>query len=355
MSVSWVSLVTFEKRDLVRYYGGKGKLTPFIEEVLATVAPGITTISDNFAGTGAVGLALRKSGYKVSSNDIMYFASCLNVVNLNFTTAPFFQNLGSLENVLHSLNNLEGSTDFITLNYSPAGKMGRMFFTQENARRIDAIRFQIFEWKHQHKISSQEEQFLIGLLLKAINRVSNVTGTYAAYLKTWDARSAKRLELSNSDANYLGPQGSTTNKDIFELETSKTEVAYLDPPYNNRDYSSNYFLLEVIAKGWYENEFYPKGVTGLVPFPEQKSTFSSKRTAMSSFEKLLEHVSSDVVLLSYSNEGIVPISELESLFEKHGDLTKFKRQHKRFRSINQDGTKTQTNEHILVLKRESRG
>jgi adenine-specific DNA-methyltransferase len=336
----------------MRYYGGKSKLLEFIAEVADQEVPGHEKLSDLFAGTGVVGSHFRKMGNIVHANDILYFSYCLNVLSLSLDKGMEWEAFGGLENVTTVLNELEGQKGFITTQFSPSGSASRAYFSIFNAMKIDAIRSQIEEWALAGTISELEKAALIGLLLKAINRVSNVTGTYAAYLKTWDARALKPLLLDASDAALEGPTGLVTNSDIFDLDmTHRAQIAYLDPPYNHRDYASNYFLLEVIATGWFNNEFTPRGVTGMVKFQEKKSTFSSKRSVEDAFRKLFEHLNSEVTLLSYSDEGLFPIPNLLSMMSDYGEVSDVQKSHKRYRSINQDGSNHKLLEHVLVLRR----
>lgn len=336
----------------MRYYGGKSKLLEFITQVAGQEVPGHKSVSDLFAGTGVVGSHFRSLGNQVHANDILYFSYCLNVLSLSFSTAVDCGSLGSFENAIRLLNSLEPEVGFITEHFSPHGDASRAYFTIDNAMKIDAIRGQIHQWVSSGTISKMEEAALIGFLLKAINKVSNVTGTYAAYLKTWDSRALKPIALSPGDISLEGPIGAVTNSDIFALDmTSNPEITYLDPPYNNRDYASNYFLLEVIATGWFDREFSPRGVTGMVNFQDKKSEFSSKRSVEDAFRKLFEHLNSEVTLLSYSDEGLLPISNLVAMMSDYGDVSDIQRSHKRFRSINQDGSKTKLQEHLLVLRR----
>jgi len=336
----------------MRYYGGKSKLLEFIGQVVNQEAPGSQQFADLFAGTGVVASHFRQVGMYVQANDILYFSYCINVLNLAFECNGGFESLGGIRKAAEILNELPVEADFITMNFTPIGDASRAYFTVENGMKIDTIRTQIEKWVDAGVINSIEKAALIGLLLKAINRVSNVTGTYGAYLKTWDPRSLKPLILEAGDAVLIGPLGKATNCDIFSLDMSKClEISYLDPPYNNRDYASNYFLLELIATGWFTGEIKPQGVTGMVHFPHKKSAFSSKRTVDAAFRRLFEHINSKLILLSYSDEGLLPISYLVGMMSDYGKVEDFQRDHKRFRSINQDGAKKKLQEHILVLRR----
>lgn len=91
----------------------------------------------------------------------------------------------------------EGIHDYITENYSPAGQVGRMYFSIDNAMRIDFMRIKIEEWKREQLISDKEYYYLIACLLESVSKVANIAGVYGAYLKKWDPRSVKRMKFSH--------------------------------------------------------------------------------------------------------------------------------------------------------------
>jgi len=336
----------------LRYYGGKGKLVDFIYEVASQEVQGKFTMADAFSGTGVVGLGFRKRGHIVQANDILYFSHCLNVSNLSNVKGEQLAGVGGLDAALMALSSLKPRTGFITEHFSPSSLSQRQYFTSENAGRLDAMRQQIESWFEDGSIDLIEKESLIGLLLRSVNRVSNVAGTYGAYLKSWDSRALKTLKLEGSEWQTDGPVGESSNSDVMIfLQSSIADVTYLDPPYNKRDYSSNYFLLELIALGAIPEGLQPKGITGIVAMPSKKSLFSSSRTAEAAFDELLSSLRSRVSILSYSDEGIIPIDRLKAKMSKFGEVVDLHTQHKRFRSINQDGPKGQLKEHLLVLRK----
>lgn len=337
----------------MRYYGGKGKLVEKICEVVHTHAPLATTVGDLFAGTGVVGSGLRARGTIVVANDILHSCYCLNIANLAFKTADAFHGVGGLHQAVEKLNAAQPAHSFVSEHFSPAGAAGRQYFSSVNAGKIDSMRTQIEEWGSSKSISELESAALIGLLLKAINRVSNVTGTYAAFLKNWDARALRPIQLIVDELCIEGPKGRVLNSDTFAISSSELPaVAYIDPPYNNRDYASNYHVLEQISVGWFQNPQVPKGLTGVVTDNSKKSLFSSRRTVHSAFEELLRLEPIRTMIISYNNEGLISIAHLVELLSEHGTVTNYEIEHKRFRSINQDGGKPVTQEHLLVLERK---
>lgn len=310
----------------MRYYGAKTKLLPFIEEVVkSTGINGTSTFVDLFAGTTSVGQHFKKLGYTVYSNDMLEFSYALSKTYIELNQEPEFKKLKSklklksgLNSLFDFLNKLDTNTQgFIYNNYSPNGE--RMYFTDENALKIDTFRTLFEEWKDEKLINELEYYYLITSLLRGVNLVSNVTGTYGAYLKTWDNRALKPLILEEVPIIESSTKNKAFKKDANELiKNIKPDILYLDPPYNSRQYASNYFLLELIAEGWFgekEPEIY--GKTGMRNYEHQKSDYCSKNSALSALEDLVLNGSkAKYILLSYNNEGIISQSGIEKA-EKH--------------------------------------
>ena len=341
----------------MRYYGNKTKLLEFISDTANEL-----TLSDDkiffdiFTGTTSVAKHFKQQGYTVLANDFLHFCYVLAEAYIKINNVPSFTKLnGNLKHhnpidAIEQLNNLKPTTGFITKNYSPYGQNKRQYFTIDNASKIDAIRIQIHEWQNKKLITEAEACYLITSLLFAINLVSNVSGTYGSYLKEWDKRAFKKLTLV---APEIIPS-SRANK-AFNLRAEdvvgqyEVDILYLDPPYNSRQYASNYFLLELIAEGWFDKEPEIYGHTGMRPYDNQKSSFSTKRDAADALNKVVEKAKAKYILLSYNNEGIIPHDEIVKILSNRGRVEIKTFDHKRYRSIGQDGSQNRTTEYLFVL------
>ncbi|RLD55051.1 MAG: hypothetical protein DRJ01_17205 [Bacteroidetes bacterium] len=341
----------------MRYYGNKTKLLPFIEEVVEqTKINGSSTFFDLFSGTSVVGKHFKRMGFRVCSNDILEFAFSLAKTYIELNKKPTFVYLKSMykfksiNDILDYLNNLRNKNEgFIFKNYSPNG--GRKYFTEENALIIDAIRKKIYQWKKDTLINELEYYYLITSLLNAINLVSNVSGTYAAFLKKWDKRALKKIVLKEIEIIESKQKNKVFKKDANELINEiEPDILYLDPPYNCRQYASNYFLLELIAEGWFEKEPVIYGQTGMREYTNQKSKYCSKNFALSELYDLIDKANSKCILLSYNNEGIISEKEILNVLNKKGNVQVFEFEHKRYRSINQNNNDpNKTNERIYMV------
>ena len=326
----------------MRYYGNKTKLLPFIEKVVNAneYAEGSSFV-DLFAGTNSVGIHFKNLGFDVVSNDIMEYSYSIARTYIELNQEPSFARLkdllhcDTLEQIIDSLNTISPQIHgFIYNHYCPHS--GRMYFTDENALKIDTIRTFIHDW-HQHNIISDNEYYyLLTSLLEAVNLISNVSGTYAAYLKTWDKRALKPIRLKPLNL-VKGIQGTAYKQDANTLVANiSADILYLDPPYNSRQYHSNYFILELIATGWFECEPIISGHCGMVDYQNLKSNYGMTIKAYQSLANLIENVHNiRTIVMSYNNEGILSKDEIVEILSKKGDVQVFQHTHKRYKSINQ--------------------
>lgn len=342
----------------MRYYGCKTKLLDFIGEAVESLnLEKGSTFFDMFSGTTAVGQYFKKKGYTIYANDFLEFAHALASCYIGLNDVPKFSalkkhiNIYGTEEIVEYLNNLPGKIGFITKNYSPYKKNQRKYLSTENAKKVDAIREKIEAWKKENLINQQEFYYLITALVEAINLVSNVTGTYAAYLKTWDKRALNPIRLSppkiiESDRRNLAIKG-----DANEIVSNyRTDILYLDPPYNSRQFASNYFFLELVAEGWFDKEPKIYGQTGMRPYDHQKSFYSIKKKAQEALSDLVKKSNSKYIILSYNNEGIIPIDKIKQILSERGSVKELSKEHVRYRAINQDGSNVRTKESLFLVK-----
>ena len=328
----------------MRYYGAKTKLLPFIEEVVKkTGVNSDSNFVDLFAGTSAVGRHFKKLGYTVISNDTLEFSYAIAKTYIELNKVPQFKKLKAHlklrdgnEALFGYMNKLKmRKQGFIFENYSPNG--GRQYFTDENALRIDTFRFLIEEWKYEKKISELEYYYLITSLLRGVNLTSNVSGTYGAFLKTWDKRALKPLEMEEVEIIPSKNKNKTYKRDANELiKEIHSDILYLDPPYNSRQYASNYFILELIAEGWFKETPKIYGETGMREYNHQKSRYCLKSSALNALEDLILNSSkAQFIILSYNNEGVISWAAIQQTLAQIGSVEIFTENQKGIKGIDQ--------------------
>ena len=291
-----------------------------ISDVIETNIPEVTSVVDLFSGSSIVSKYFKTKGYRIISNDYLYFCYVLTRAATVLNRKPLFRKLG-ISDPISYLNNLSlKDTDidiescFIYNNYSPVGNCERMYFRPDNALKIDIIRLTIEKWRKNGRISENEYYYLLAALINAVPFVANITGVYAAYLKYWDVRTYKILTLVAPDIISNGKKNECYNKDYTSLLSKECDLMYADPPYNSREYLPNYHILETIAKYDYPNIH---GVTGMREYEGQKSVFCKKNTVADAFETMIRDCKSKYILISYNNEALLSTSALISICQKY--------------------------------------
>ena len=158
-----------------------------------------------------------------------------------------------------------------------------MYFTDENAMKCDAIRKKIELWREEKKITDNEYYFLLTSLLESIDKVANTASVYGAFLKKFKKSALKPIALVPADFYINDHDHDVYNKDILEVaKITSHDVVYLDPPYNERQYSANYHMLETIAK--YDNPII-RGKTWMRDYSQQKSDYCKKNRSKTILSK----------------------------------------------------------------------
>ncbi|MDR1939686.1 MAG: DNA adenine methylase, partial [Clostridiales bacterium] len=302
----------------MRFLGNKARMLENINYVIEKEKINGDVFCDLFSGSGCVGDYF-KNKFSIIANDYLYSLSIISKAKLENKSIPKFLRFNKQFGVdpFYYFNNKQfqaNSQYFITNNYSPKGNS--QFFTEDNAVRIDGIRIEIDELYKNLIIDERERIFLLASLIESVMGVSNTTGTYEAYLKNWDNRAFKTLELVPIEISEVSAIKINTvyNKDSNELiRTIRGDILYIDPPYTITDYSSAYHLLESIAK--YD---YPRisGITGRRQELKKKSKYNRKEQAIKNFEDLFRQAQFKHILISYSTQGLVSVDELKKLAEK---------------------------------------
>ena len=246
---------------------------------------------------------------------------------------------------------MKGVKGFIYKNYCLGGtknkKEERQYFSDENGMRCDSIRQKIEKWKKGKLISDDEYYFLIASLIESIDKYANTATVYGAFLKKLKKTAQNSLILKPAELIINDQEHQVFNEDINELASKiKGDILYLDPPYNHRQYATNYHMLETIAK--YDN---PKihGKTGLREYQNQKSLYCSRTQTKKAFNDLILKAKAKYIFLSYNNEGLMTLSDIKEIMSLRGKYGHFTKEYNRFKadkSKNRNFTANKTVEYL---------
>ncbi len=308
---------------IMRYIGSKTNLLEEISTVIHKNTNNFKSFCDIFTGTGAVSRHFKKD-FSITCNDILYFSHLIQKATIEGNSIPEFltlKNAIALDpydyfSQIDESKFIFKNNPFFYENYAPSITSERQYFSPQNALRIDAIRQTIEIWKDKDLLSEGEYCYLLAGLIEAVPFVSNIAGTYGAYLKHWDRRALKVINPIRLPVENNNRVNCSFNKNANDLiKEVSGDILYIDPPYNGRQYISNYHILETLAK--YDNPEV-KGITGVRRDSEGTSNYCKKSKVRDSFHDLIENADFKFIVVSYSTEGIMSEDEITSTLEKFG-------------------------------------
>jgi adenine-specific DNA-methyltransferase len=303
----------------MRYFGSKTLLRNQIFEIICEYNGGI--FCDPFGGIGTVGAKMKEKGFQVISGDILDFAYFFQYSLLEREGKNEFSNLKKEINAKNIcdielyLSNIYSNGGWFWEEYSKK----RKFFTERNAKKIQACINCIDEWYRYDVISENERKVLIASLINSFDKIANTAGTYYAYLKEFDRRSLKEFSFSFLPV-VEGKKSYVFKMDAEQLvKNTKCDVLYLDPPYNERNYSQYYHLPETIAEGQVP---VPRGKSGIYRSSSFVSDYNKKDKATSAFEKLIRQANAKCILFHYTDNGLIDMDAAKEMLKEVGTIEK---------------------------------
>ena len=292
---------------MIKYIGSKRRLVPVLARICQ--ASGARTALDLFTGTTRVAQAFKAQGVHVTAVDSARYAHTFARTYIEADAAA--TDAGALRAAVTHLNALPGKPGYVTETFSHQAR----FFQPHNAARIDAVRDAI----DSEYAGSPLFPLLLTSLIEAADRVDSTTGVQMAYVKQWAPRSAKPLELRVPE--LLNGPGRAIQGDAVELASGSGaasglgtfDLAYLDPPYNQHRYFTNYHVWETLV-AWDAPEAYGVARKRLdARDPSTRSAFNSKRTMPAALASVVQSVDCELLVLSYNNESWLGLEELEAM------------------------------------------
>lgn len=300
----------------MRYIGNKESLVEeidsFIESRVESEEP--LTLFDAFCGTGAVSDRL-KNKFNLIINDNLKWAAVYTAGRL-YAPSCHFERLGF--DPFAFLNQSDEKVQgFIYKNYAPT-ESSRMYFTPENAARIDYFRKQIEEWHKNKLLSEAEYMLLLASLVESVSRVSNTAGVYGAFLKKWDGRALKPIEFIKPAYNACDSLNIKIYNDKTEniISDVKCDILYLDPPYTQNQYGTQYHLLETLILNDHPSV---SKVTGSRPVMPMRSDWSKEYKAHILLDKIIANTTARYIVMSYNNDGLMSKEYIEAVMKRYGN------------------------------------
>jgi adenine-specific DNA-methyltransferase len=391
--------------QLFPYIGNKRKLLPLIFEAISKCHPeevkrpkdlitlgdpspsaqddtSVPLFVDFFSGSGVVSRLAKKLGFCVIANDWEPYSLFYNHAYIEQNEYPLFSKLSGIEKVYNYLNNLEGVHGYISEYYCPWDdkkpdiKKERMFFTHRNGMKIDAMRGKIQEWEEKGLIDQKEKSILLASFIYSASYVSNTSGVFKGFHNGWGGKTRTALYRILSDIKFVPPIlfNNKQNNKVYQhdarslaekMRNEKIAIAYLDPPYNQHPYGSNYHILNTISL-WDK----PKINKSILVNGKKtnksairtdwrtlrRSAYNYKDNAIEALNKLVETINSNYILLSYSTDGHMDLKEVLDILATNGKLSMVTKKYKRYRvSTPRMSEKPYNIEAVLILDKNKRG
>ena len=328
-----------------RYIGNKYKLMSWIKQLINENCPDCKSFFDVFAGTGSVTDYLFEDYQRFVINDFLYSNNV--IYNAFFLNEDYNEKkLEEIKEKYQQINSNKLKDNYVSINF------GNKFFNYDDSKKIGFIREDIEKKRKKEEINNKEYNILIASLLYSLDRIANTIGHYDAYRKIKEIKSSFVFELINPKK---------PNKKVIEIyredsnelsKRIKCDIAYIDPPYNSRQYSRFYHVLENITE-WKKPELYG---TALKPKEENMSEYC-KVSAPIVFNDLIQSLDVKYIVVSYNNtyhskssssKNKITLEEIKTILSNKGETKIFDKSYKAF-----DAGKTELDDHkeyIFITK-----
>ena len=325
----------FFNSQLITYIGNKRRLLPFLNEGFKWAKDRLggkeLIILDGFSGSGAAARLLKYYAKTLYVNDLENYCETLNKC---FLANRSEVDMGKIARYIDLLNKHKldrKKAGFIETNYAPKNDRlirpgERVFYTNRNAKIIDNIRRLIDE-----KVPEKYRHFCLGPLLVEASIHTNTSGVFKGFHKKggvghFGGKDENALSRIKGDIALEIPRLSTREckviickKDVNELVKARKlpafDLVYYDPPYNQHPYGSNYFMLNLIND---YNKTEIQGGTSGISKEWNRSMYNKRKPSEEAMDDLLGATKAKYILISYNNEGIIPIARLKKILSKHG-------------------------------------
>lgn len=355
--------------QLITYIGNKRSLLPFIGKAFAQVQKRLgkkkLTTFDVFSGSGIVSRYLKQYSSHLIANDLEEYARIINTCYLSNTEQRNELHLRErYEELMFSLADEKLCPGLISKHYAPQNdkdiqKGERVFYTQRNAQYLDTARNFI------SKMPCEYQAFFLSPLFSEASIHANTSGVFKGFYKNkytgiGQFGGHKADALSRITGNIVLPYPVFSNFDCevticagdsahIALQVPEVDLAYLDPPYNQHPYGSNYFMLNLLARN--ELPQHISHVSG-IPANWNRSAYNKKQHAFAELNSLVETLKAKFLVISFNSEGFISRPEMETLLTRHGKLTVIEIPYNTFRgSRNLGNRKIHVTEYLYIVEK----
>jgi len=370
----------FVFHQLIPYLGNKRKLLHLIQCAIdaTCLSPERSTFLDAFSGSTVVSRFAKRLGFQVTANDWEPYAEVLAQASIALNQAPAYFGTHTLAQVLQELASLPPCAGWITQHLCPTDDehpdmaRERMFYMRKNGMRLDAVRERIAEWEREGKLTVLERAALLAPLLYQACWLSNTSGVFKGFHRGWGGSTGTALYRIQADLDLRpslffdnGRRNTTSCRDagdlaLYSQQSAPYDFAYLDPPYNQHPYSSNYHVLNTLTL-WDKPELPPK-ITGrgnkaairLDWRDVRRSAYNHREQAVEAYRQLTALLNAHFLCTSYSTDGLIPLPELLEANLARGDVTLFLQGYKRYRVSSQRFSTRPMNIEFVLLTNTGR-
>ena len=356
---------SFLSEQVITYLGNKrkllGEISSEVESCLSELGVERARCCDLFSGSGVVARMLKRYSTRLYVNDLEEYSYVINdcyLTNRSDFNEEFYD---GLYRDIMSRDLIEG---VITRNYAPIDDDAimegeRVFYTHRNAMIIDTIRTAVDD------VPLSYRKYFIAPLLYEASVHTNTSGVFKGFYKSksenvgkFGGDGANALERIKGEIVLRKPVFSMYDSDVILFKEDANilvkhlrgiDITYIDPPYNQHPYGSNYFMLNTII----DNKV-GENISKVAGIPEgwNKSRYNRKRDALSAFEELVNDIDSKYLIISYNNEGFISFEEMSGMLSRYGELKVNNIDYVAFRgSRNLKNRNVRTTEYLFVLRK----
>jgi adenine-specific DNA-methyltransferase len=360
----------FLSTQIITYIGNKrsliGSIESQVKEIAAKLKKEKLVCADLFTGSGIVARMLKSHSSKLIVNDLENYSAVINscyLINKKDFPQKKYDELYEEIQTRCSKHKYSG---IITKNYAPKNdeeiqKGERVFYTHQNALLLDTYRRLIDEL-----VPEEMQKFFLAPLITEASIHVNTSGVFKGFYKDKNTgigcfgasgkdaltRILGKIELKKPVFSNFESELELFQKDAVELagELQKLDIAYLDPPYNQHPYGSNYFMLNLILKNKLDVEI--SKVSGITQ-GWNRSVFNKPYSALEAMEKIISALKAKFIIVSYNSEGFITFDQMSQMLKKYGKLKTVEITYNTFRgSRNLQNRDIHVSEYLFVLEKK---